>query len=210
MPLPPGPGTFAAVAPRLELDAALVDLAVKAGVTVITGAGFDGDARRAAPTTSSLDVDGSATGRAPATSSPPTACGARSRKALGLTEPGYLGEWHAFRQYGRGVTGPARDRLYVWFEPDLLPGYAWSFPLPGGRVNVGFGVHARRHAPDPGHEAAVGGPRSTARTSAAALGPDVDARGPAHRVADPRPASTGRRCAAAGSCSSATRRWPPT
>jgi flavin-dependent dehydrogenase len=30
--------------------------------------------------------------------------------------------------------------LYVWFEPDLLPGYAWSFPLPGGRANVGFGV----------------------------------------------------------------------
>jgi flavin-dependent dehydrogenase len=35
----------------------------------------------------------------------------------------------------------------VWFEPDLLPGYAWSFPLPDGRANVGFGVlrgHGRR------------------------------------------------------------------
>jgi flavin-dependent dehydrogenase len=40
-----------------------------------------------------------------------------------------------------GVTGPARDRLWVWFEPDLLPGYAWSFPLQDGRVNLGFGVH---------------------------------------------------------------------
>jgi flavin-dependent dehydrogenase len=30
--------------------------------------------------------------------------------------------------------------LYVWFEADLLPGYAWSFPLPEGRVNIGFGV----------------------------------------------------------------------
>jgi flavin-dependent dehydrogenase len=29
----------------------------------------------------------------------------------------------------------------VWFEPDFLPGYAWSFPLPGGRANVGFGIH---------------------------------------------------------------------
>jgi flavin-dependent dehydrogenase len=28
----------------------------------------------------------------------------------------------------------------VWFEPDLLPGYAWSFPLPGNRANIGFGV----------------------------------------------------------------------
>ena len=62
------------------------------------------------------------------------------RKALGLGEPGYLGEWHTFRQYFDGVTGNAADRLWVWFEPDLLPGYAWSFPLPGGRANVGFGV----------------------------------------------------------------------
>src|SRR5262249_34450982 len=26
------------------------------------------------------------------------------------------------------------------FERDLLPGYAWIFPLPGRRANVGFGV----------------------------------------------------------------------
>ena len=50
------------------------------------------------------------------------------------------GEWHAFRQYAGNVTGPAANRLLVWFEPDLLPGYAWSFPLPGNRVNIGFGV----------------------------------------------------------------------
>ena len=62
------------------------------------------------------------------------------RKALGVNQPGYLGEWHAFRQYVGDVTGPAADRLYVWFEADLLPGYAWSFPLPGNRANIGFGV----------------------------------------------------------------------
>jgi flavin-dependent dehydrogenase len=61
-------------------------------------------------------------------------------KALGAHPDGYLGEWHAFRQYFGGV-GPAAARdLWVWFEPDLLPGYAWSFPLPDGRANVGFGV----------------------------------------------------------------------
>ena len=49
-----------------------------------------------------------------------------------------------------GSTSPASPRgaeLWVWFEPDLLPGYAWSFPLPGGRANVGYGiprVRARR------------------------------------------------------------------
>jgi len=62
------------------------------------------------------------------------------RKALGADEPGYLGEWHAFRQYFTGVSERAGRELVVWFEPDLLPGYAWSFPLPGGVANVGFGI----------------------------------------------------------------------
>ena len=64
----------------------------------------------------------------------------RVRKSTDAGPAGYLGEWHGFRQYVREVTGPAAKRLYVWFEPDLLPGYAWSFPLPDGRANVGFGV----------------------------------------------------------------------
>ncbi|MCB1269633.1 MAG: NAD(P)/FAD-dependent oxidoreductase, partial [Microthrixaceae bacterium] len=62
------------------------------------------------------------------------------RKSVGAAVPGYRGEWHAFRQYARNVTGPAAERLIVWFEADLLPGYAWSFPLPGNRANIGFGV----------------------------------------------------------------------
>jgi flavin-dependent dehydrogenase len=28
----------------------------------------------------------------------------------------------------------------VWFEPELLPGYVWSFPLADGTANVGFGI----------------------------------------------------------------------
>jgi flavin-dependent dehydrogenase len=62
------------------------------------------------------------------------------RKSLGMSTPGYLGEWHAFRQYANNVTGSAKHRLHVWFEKDLLPGYAWSFPLQDGRVNIGFGI----------------------------------------------------------------------
>ena len=62
------------------------------------------------------------------------------RKYLGVTEPGYLGEWHAFRQYFTDVGPRAATGLFVWFEPDLLPGYAWSFPLAAGRANVGFGI----------------------------------------------------------------------
>lgn len=59
------------------------------------------------------------------------------RRALSPDAPRDLGEWHAVRQYFDGV---ATDRLWVSFERDLLPGYAWVFPLPGGRANVGYGV----------------------------------------------------------------------
>jgi flavin-dependent dehydrogenase len=55
----------------------------------------------------------------------------------------YLGEWHAFRRYYRQVSPEAAEHLWVWFDPDLLPGYAWSFPLGGERANVGV-MLARR------------------------------------------------------------------
>ena len=59
------------------------------------------------------------------------------RRALEPDAPRDLGEWHAVRQYFDGVDD---DRLWVLFERDLLPGYAWVFPLPDGRANVGYGV----------------------------------------------------------------------
>jgi len=68
------------------------------------------------------------------------------RKALGLGQSGYLGDWQAGRQYFSGV-GPQARKLWVWFEPDMLPGYAWSFPLPGGTANVGYGVVRRPGQP---------------------------------------------------------------
>jgi len=138
VPLPPGPGTYAAVAPRMQLDDALVDVAIKAGATVLQGQGFDGTVEQCADHVV-LGVDG----HGPITTRYVVAADGMwspVRKALGLAEPGYLGEWHAFRQYVGGVDGPAANDLFVWFDDDLLPGYAWSFPLPGGRTNVGFGV----------------------------------------------------------------------
>lgn len=133
-----GAGQFAAVTPRIELDNALVEHAKAAGATLHDGHGFD---RVVAETDDHIDVavDGIGVVRARFAIA---ADGMWSpvRKALGLSTPGYLGEWHGFRQYATNVTGPAKDRLYVWFDADLLPGYAWSFPLPDGRVNIGFGL----------------------------------------------------------------------
>jgi menaquinone-9 beta-reductase len=145
LPLPTE-GRFAAVAPRHELDDALVRLTRAAGVDVRDGCAF----ARMSPVSDTrtdaaidVEIDGVGTVRAGYVIA---ADGMWSpvRKALGVNQPGYLGEWHAFRQYVSDVTGPAADRLYVWFEADLLPGYAWSFPLPGNRANVGFGVLRER------------------------------------------------------------------
>jgi geranylgeranyl reductase family protein len=135
VPLPTD-GKYAAVTPRLQLDDALVRLARTAGVDVRDGHGFRTIDQR--PDRVLVHADGlTITARYAV-----AADGMWSpvRKALGAGEPGYLGEWHGFRQYASNVTGPAAKQLYVWFEPDLTPGYAWSFPLPGGRANIGFGV----------------------------------------------------------------------
>lgn len=140
-PLPRESGTYAAVAPRLELDAAFLGVAERSGVEVLQGSTVVG--ADVGPRWVSIDVDGVGTVAAHYLVG---ADGMWSplRKAVGAEdEAGYLGEWHAFRAYYSGVR--ARD-LWVWFEPDLLPGYAWSFPLPDGRANVGFGVH--RHPGD--------------------------------------------------------------
>lgn len=136
LPMPAG-GIFAATTPRRELDAALVRLAVAAGARVCEGHALTGLRQLEDRVEADVEGLGTVTARylvaADGMWSP-------TRKLLGLSEPGYMGDWHAFRQYARSVTGPAADRLYVWFEPDFLPGYAWSFPLPDGRVNLGFGV----------------------------------------------------------------------
>jgi geranylgeranyl reductase family protein len=134
----PTQGRYAAVAARRSLDHALVELARAEGVTVRDGVGFASiDTSHPDLVTVTLDDGSEVRARyviaADGMWSP-------VRKAVGAAIPGYRGEWHAFRQYVSNVTGPAAERLIVWFEADLLPGYAWSFPLPGGRANIGFGV----------------------------------------------------------------------
>ncbi len=135
--LPRGAGHYVAVAPRLTLDAELVSLARAAGAEVRDGHGVL-DAREDRDHVE-LEVDGIGAVSAPWAIA---ADGMWSpmRKFLGAATPGYLGEWHAFRQYARRVSGIGSTDMFVSFEADLLPGYLWSFPLPGGRANVGFGI----------------------------------------------------------------------
>jgi flavin-dependent dehydrogenase len=94
-------------------------------------------------------------------------------------EPGYLGEWHAFRQYFSNV-GPDAADMWVWFEPDLLPGYAWSFPLPDGRANVGFGLPRQAGRPT-GEMAAVWSGLVDRSPLRAVLGPTAEPESP-HRA----------------------------
>ncbi len=134
-------GQFAAIAPRMELDHALVRHARSHGVRVVEGCSFVAVARQ---TTNDVTVTTDSTGALAEINAKyiVAADGMWSpvRKAFGAAQSGYLGEWHAFRQYVSNVTGPASNKLFVWFDADLLPGYAWSFPLPNGRANIGFGI----------------------------------------------------------------------
>jgi flavin-dependent dehydrogenase len=136
-PLPRGQGTYAAVARRADLDAALLERARAAGAKVLDGHActgvVEGDEGVTVAVEGAGELEAGFVVAADGMWSP-------VRKHLGLATPGYRGEWHAFRQYFTGVTGPAASQLIVWFEPDILPGYAWSFPLPDGRANVGFGI----------------------------------------------------------------------
>jgi geranylgeranyl reductase family protein len=140
----PTRGQFAAIAPRIELDNALVQLARSKDIRVLEGHEFVSISEQTSDHIT-IDISNSHSNNKIETVQSKFVIASDGmwspvRKSLGMSTPGYLGEWHAFRQYANNVTGSAKDRLHVWFEKDLLPGYAWSFPLQDGRVNIGFGI----------------------------------------------------------------------
>jgi flavin-dependent dehydrogenase len=53
----------------------------------------------------------------------------------------------AIRAYAELGDGRTLDELVISLERDLLPGYAWAFPVPGGLINVGVGWLATSKAP---------------------------------------------------------------
>lgn len=136
MPLP-SDGEHARVMRRIDLDAALVHATRAAGVTVLEAATLT-ELR-------SLDTVIEATLEDGRLLTAPFAIAAdgnysTARRLLNPEAAPVLGEWSAFRQYFAHVDDPA---LWVLFERDLLPGYAWVFPLPGGRANVGLAVRRK-------------------------------------------------------------------
>ena len=190
-PLPRDRGQFAAVMRRTDLDDAIVDQAREAAVTMIEGTEVTGATD--GPDDVVLRL---ADGTTVAASYVIAADGMWSpmRKFLGTAEPGYLGEWHAFRQYF-AHTGPKARDLWVWFEPDLLPGYAWCFPLPDGGANVGFGI--QRGAKIATKEMKALWPELLARRHIAeVLGPDAVPED--RHQAWPIPARTGQLTLSAG------------
>lgn len=133
LPLP-SDGALAGVVPRFELDAALVDLARRRDICVREGASLTAIAPQPDGVRAQL-ADGTAIDA-------PWVIAADGhysavRHLVAPERAPALGEWSAFRQYWRDVEDP---RLWILLERDLLPGYAWVFPLPGGRANVGLAV----------------------------------------------------------------------
>lgn len=133
--LPDG-SLYAASAKRADLDAALLNLARNAGAEVVEGHGVSAVVQGEGAVTVRLDD-----GRSLSAPYIVAADGMWSpvRRLLRLGTDGYLGEWQAGRQYFSNV-GPQAEKLWVWFEADMVPGYAWSFPLPNRTANVGYGV----------------------------------------------------------------------
>jgi menaquinone-9 beta-reductase len=141
--VPSNDGIRIAVARRTELDAALLELARAAGVTVLENNALEHIATNADGAFVSTSAGNSLESKLVIAAD---GMWSATRRALNANPDGnkrYLGEIHAFRQYFTNVTGVARDQLWVSFEPDLLPGYVWSFPIGDGQANVGFGIERK-------------------------------------------------------------------
>jgi menaquinone-9 beta-reductase len=148
-PLPRSQGHFSAVASRTDLDAALVNLAVSAGAIPRFGVSVTAAVQHRASVVLTvgetlvsarhvLAADGMWSPMRKFLSNSPVSEGTQS-SAPESRSP-YLGEWHAMRQYYGNVHTEASRKLWIWFEPDIIPGYVWCFPLADGRVNLGFGI----------------------------------------------------------------------
>jgi len=130
-------GLLCAVMRRSDLDAALWDLAAANGAKAEEGVSFVGlqdDGRTV--TVDLADASGPKRVSARWVIGADGAHSAVRKAALGPSKVRMPG-MQALRQY---CDAPPSDLLSIFFRADLLPGYGWIFPLPGGGLNIGIGV----------------------------------------------------------------------
>jgi geranylgeranyl reductase family protein len=127
--------------PRIELDQALAARAVATGARLEEGVRVTGMER---PNAERVRVTGRRGDRAVAFEAPLVIAadggGVSFTRRLGLARK--PAEWVAVRTYYQGDRGDP-DQLEIHWEPSVLPGYGWVFPLGRGRANVGIGAYSR-------------------------------------------------------------------
>jgi geranylgeranyl reductase family protein len=64
------------------------------------------------------------------------------RRSLGAPDFAPGRSAYAVRAYYEGASLSRPEAFGLFWERELLPGYAWIFPLPDGRANVGVGMRA--------------------------------------------------------------------
>lgn len=141
LPFRKGPGVFAAVARRRDLDSELVEIARTSGASVIEGSRCNGlEQLKDQSLQLRFSVGPEIHARYVV-----AADGAWSdvrKLAKGSKPEPARPDWIAFRTYVNRARKEALRCLWVWFSPELLPGYAWSFPLAEGTLNVGIAAPA--------------------------------------------------------------------
>ena len=133
---------------RERFDRILVDAAVEAGATLVSGAeatGYEPVNGRARVDIRRGDRLESVTARLVV-----LATGASSKvlarfKVPHRTEPSAL----ALRGYYRLRPDVPEDLLHIWYERPVLPGYAWIFPVGDHVFNVGAGIFRGRGRASP-------------------------------------------------------------
>ena len=124
---------------RRTLDSLLLRAAAAEGVDVregYTATGFAADARGCSVRARSGDGEASFSARLCLLA---TGASSKSLQAFGVPHrlhPSAL----AARAYYRLRPDVPDDRLQIWYEEPVLPGYGWMFPMGGGVFNVGVGM----------------------------------------------------------------------
>lgn len=135
-----------ATIPRVELDAAMLAAAARAGALIEDETAVGEVVASAGGVEVSAQRRGrSVTHRAAAIVG---ADGVNSTvaRSLGIAAADRLRTVVAQRAYASGYSGAAPGTNEIFFERCLFPGYGWIFPAAGGRVNVGVGMlAATRH-----------------------------------------------------------------